>query len=677
MADTEPKKSYEFSFGPAPIETAPDPNSINYSENSQPGLDFTDPATYNPAVNMAGSVGGAIVGGAAGAGVTLPLLGAGGPAGAFVGGVTGGPLLESGYRKITGQPQKDVGELGRELLINAAFGGAGKALGAILKPGVEIGAETLTHMRSLGYDSALGLSAKQIRGIESGQAVKLTKPQIEALNMRLSQNSVETVAGIAGSPELKMIAPEARKALSSKEALDVFSQATSQNLPASELQHILQANIDDVGRQLGEARKAITTPVDANLITFLRDEIKKATPAPVTAGREMANEAVSGYVAKEGTIPRFFEPILRKGKDATVGDIIDQYKAVSDELSAMGYNDLTNKIAGVNAASATKVVGDVEGLKAVKKVLKKAITDIGESSPDVKLANDLANKYAALKEAEPYIKHISATMAEKIGMGVAGGIKDPSVIPNFAAMQMGSQAVQGANIAGKVNAATNAISSAEAVGKQNASLPTSLALYGSGSKPGAIMPPEGLRATMSQGLSQTAPMLGAVGQDIFNINDAGAENPTPALLPRAGQLGPALGGISAAISQDMGPMAAQIQDKLQEAMASGSDIEQSIVMGSILAVSPKARALFEPGITPAKSEFNGIIADKAEKGAMLSQLRNATKAGLVGTIEAAEFQEKLNTNSPFSSVPKVLRRNVDRSLAPLLDPYGFVTPTPK
>jgi hypothetical protein len=439
-----------------------------------------------------------------------------------------------------------------------------------------------------------------------------------------------------------------------------------------------------LGKDLELARAAIKTPLDENILNEIQEEVAAKIPMALNETSRMTAESMSGFSkSMEGLAGTYYKPLLAKVQEgkATIGDLIAQYKLVSEELAIKGTDDLAAVAqAATGNVSASKIAGDILGLSLIKKSLKDKIGALAGQFDDVKLANDLANKYSDLKDLEPFLNPASKTLMSATGSKVAEGVAPKPLLGQFVGLSPVAATGQAVGVANKIAAGRNAVSGDVAASLQNRALPQTLSLMSQGQGVPQMSIPSGLRAGASDFMDAVAPVSPAISDLIFDVKDTygqGMSAPmTPKFSARAGAPGSRLADISVALSKENPGQASQITDRLQEAMSSGSEVEQNKVMGAVLMSSPAVRAMYEPGITPAKSEYGGIIADNNEKMALIGQVRQLMKAGRLSTIEGSNFVEKLNTDTPFEAVPTLLRRKTDSALAPLVDPYSFVTPQP-
>lgn len=692
----------EASAKPAPGPT-PEPGSYDSGLSLSDYL--PDASRGNLPANIAGGMAGDVIGGiaggkagmmlGAGAGFLSPFPG-GTVAGAILGGLAGlwggktlgggvgGELGEMGYRYLSDQEQKPTNEIVKGMAIdtgiNAATLGATKYIKAV-KGVANLAGDTLNLVKNSRADL---FNPKQLKELADGAtSIKITKSQAESINDYIK--TVTPTSVMKGVPEnMPGLTSIANRVFTDPEIATAMEKLVADGMPVTKLADGLKVMLDDVGQQLGAARAAITTPISPEGVDLIQEEIAKAIKPAVSGSRKTAQETASGFTkTTEGLAGQFMRPIMEKAKagTATFGDLIDQYKAVSDEIRALGLDDLTNKAAkAVGNPSGTQVEGMLEGLMTVKKTLKDIIEKT--ATPDVALANGLANRYAKLSEAQPFLTTWQEAASKQLAPVANTAVKEAPIAPRFITTGMPAPMIaQAAGAIEKTGILGRQMPEIAGDLRQAVQLPETLAMVGRGNIPPARIP-GGLALDaanmVEKNVGMTAPVVNALG-GLFGPGDANAQGmstPPPRFIPRAGAPGNQLANISVAITKDLGPQAGEVINRLQDAMSSGSEVEQNKVMGAALMISPSVRALYEPGLTAAKSEYGGIIADNNEKMAMVAQVRRLTKAGAMGTIEAAEFTEKLNTDTPFQAVPTPLRRKTDRSLAPLVDPYSFVTPTP-
>ena len=708
--------------GPAPTP-GPTPEPGAYDTGSSLSDYLPDASKGNLPANVVGGFAGDVIGGAAGGKAGMAGGGAlgfalGGPPGGVVGAIlgglaglwggktllggVGGELGEMGYRYISDQDQKPTEEIVKgmaiDTTINAVTLGAGKLIKAV-KGVSTLAGDTLNLVKNSRADL---LDPKQVKALADGAtSIKVTKAQAESINNYIK--SVTPTSVMKGVPEsMPGLTSIANKVFTDPEIATVIEKFAQDGVPVTKLADTLKATIDDLGQQLGAARAAITTPISPSGVDLIQDEIAKVIKPAVSSSRQIAQETASGFTKGTETVStkyagtftqevtgKFMQPIMDKAKagTATFGDLIDQYKAVSDQIRALGLDDLTGKAAkAVGNPSGTQVEGMLEGLMTVKTTLKDIIEKVARDpvskvvTPDVALANDLANRYAKLSEAQPFLTTWQESMSKGIAPVAQTGLKEAPIAPRFITTGMPAPMVaQAAGAIEKTGILGRQMPEMAGELRQSVQLPEALAMVGRGKIapaqiPGGLALDAASFAEKNSGMA--APLVNGLGGLFGSTEAQSQELPPPRVAPRVGSPGDNLAKLAMALSKEGGPDAGAMIDTLQDAMSSGSEVEQNKIMGAILFTSPEARSLYEPGITSAKSEYGGVIANPQEKLAMVGQVRQLMKAGRLSTIEGSNFVEKLNTDTPFESVPVLLRRKTDKALAPLLDPYSFAVPQP-
>lgn len=151
--------------------------------------------------------------------------------------------------------------------------------------------------------------------------------------------------------------------------------------------------------------------------------------------------------------------------------------------------------------------------------------------------------------------------------------------------------------------------------------------------------------------------------------------PAPTLFPRTakGINGGSIAALKAAMPDDVIGI---LEPQLDQAMKSGDEVMQSMIIGKILKDFPVLAQQFDPPGTIVASEFNGYVGDPMDKEFIKQKASIEARNQSASSVEIAEMISNLNANKRVTNWPKFLRKSPRDVLADIPLEEQFAQPDP-